>query len=392
MLYPFWGVSEIAEAAGWVGPGDAPPATRQRFERYREVGTSLFELTALEDSDVAVLPFDWEYTTWSAATRDLAMAFVTRAQEADKPVVIFHEGDVLKEVPVENSLLFGTSMYRSRRSPRDFALPSWTEDLLTKYRGGKLDVRRKRPRPTVGFCGYAPPLGMPLGKGKIKESVRWILNRTGTIRYVQAVPGPYARVQALRLLQGSRHVDTTFVVRPYQEVFFDHVPTTRRWRQMGRVRPDRLSPPQLLEPRGLPSTAQAMWPDDVSRSQLEFLQNLLESDYVLCARGYGNFSHRLYEALACGRIPLFIDTDCVLPFDFAIDWKRFCVWVDQGDDPHLRSVADRVAEFHASISGEEFEELQVACRRLWEEWLSPEAFFANFHRHLDVMDLPGRNL
>jgi hypothetical protein len=379
MLYPFWGLSEIVET----------PGNRQRFERYREVGTSLFELTALEDSDVAVLPFDWEYTTWSAATRDLAMAFVTRAQEADKPVVIFHEGDVLKEVPVENSLLFGTSMYRSRRSPRDFALPSWTEDLLTKYRGGKLDVRRKRPRPTVGFCGYAPPLGMPLGKGKIKESVRWILNRTGTIRYVQAVPGPYARVQALRLLQGSRHVDTTFVVRPYQEVFFDHVPTTRRWRQMGRVRPDRLSPPQLLEPRGLPSTAQAMWPDDVSRSQLEFLQNLLESDYVLCARGYGNFSHRLYEALACGRIPLFIDTDCVLPFDFAIDWKRFGVWVDQVD---LRSVADRVAEFHASISGEEFEELQVACRRLWEEWLSPEAFFANFHRHLDVMDLPGRNL
>jgi len=35
--------------------------------------------------------------------------------------------------------------------------------------------------------------------------------------------------------------------------------------------------------------------------------------------------------------------------------------------------------------GEEFEELRVACRRLWEERLSPEAFFANFHRHLDVM-------
>jgi hypothetical protein len=201
---------------------------------------------------------------------------------------------------------------------------------------------------------------MPLGKGKIKESVRWILNRTGTIRYVQVIPGrSYARVQAMRLLQRSRHVDTNFVVRPY---------------------------------RVMTSIAHPMAPEVVSPTRHEFLQNLWESDYVLCARGNGNYSHRLYEALACGRIPLFIDTDCVLPFDFAIDWKRFCVWVDQGDDPHLRSVADRVAEFHASISGEEFEELQVACRRLWEEWLSPEAFFANFHRHLDVMDLPGRNL
>ena len=73
------------------------------------------------------------------------------------------------------------------------------------------------------------------------------------------------------------------------------------------------------------------------------------------------------RGVGCGRIPLFIDTDCVLPFDFAIDWKRFRVWVDQVD---LRSVADsggRVPRLHL---GEEFEELQVACRRLWEEWLS----------------------
>jgi Exostosin family len=380
MLYPFWGLSEMAEAGNM-----------QRFERYREVGTSLFELTALEESDVAVLPFDWEFTIWSAETRDQALAFVTRAQEAGKPVVIFYESDLLEEVPVENSLLFGASLHRSRRTPRDFALPGWTEDLVTKYLGGKLDVRRKRPRPTVGFCGYAPPLGMPLGKGKIKESVRWILNRTGTIRYVQVVPGSYARVQALRLLQRSPHVDTTFMVRPYTVPVIKH-----------GVRPNR--PSSLLQGSGpgtLPSTAEEMWPEvedrrgyrpalygPSSQSQLEFVQNLLESDYVLCARGYGNYSHRLYETLACGRIPLFIDTDCVLPFDFAIDWKRFGVWVDEVD---LRSVADRVAEFHASISAEEFEELQVACRRLWEEWLSPEAFFANFHRHLDVMDLPGRN-
>jgi len=383
MLYPFWGLSEIAEAGN-----------PQRFERYREVGTSLFELTTLEDSDVAVLPFDWEFTTWSDATRDLALAFVTRAREADKPVVIFYESDVLVGVPVENSLLFGASLYRSRRTSRDFALPGWTEDLVGKYQGGKLDVRRKRPRPTVGFCGYAPPLKMPLGKGKIKESVRWILNRTGTIRYVQTVPGYYARVQALRLLQRSPHVDTTFVVRPYTVPVIKHGVAEAR-------RPSR--PSSLMQESGaetLPSTAGEMWPEVEDRrgfrparygpspqSQLEFAQNLLESDYVLCARGYGNYSHRLYEALACGRIPLFIDTDCVLPFDFAVDWKRFCVWVDQVD---LRSVADRVAEFHASISGEEFEELQVACRRFWEEWLSPEAFFANFHRHLDVMDLPGR--
>jgi len=44
-------------------------------------------------------------------------------------------------------------------------------------------------------------------------------------------------------------------------------------------------------------------------------------------------SYRLYEALCCGRIPVFIDTDCVLPYDFMIDWKKYFVWVDQSELP-----------------------------------------------------------
>ena len=42
-----------------------------------------------------------------------------------------------------------------------------------------------------------------------------------------------------------------------------------------------------------------------------------------------------------------MNTDCVLPFDFAIDRSGSVMWVDQVD---LSSVADRRAEFHASIS------------------------------------------
>jgi hypothetical protein len=69
-----------------------------------------------------------------------------------------------------------------------------------------------------------------------------------------------------------------------------------------------------------------------------------------------------------------MNIDCVLPFDFALDSKRFGLWVDQVD---LRSVAGRVAEFHASISGRSSRSskwLGGGCgRRGW----SPEAFLAN---------------
>jgi Exostosin family len=356
MLYPFWGISEAGESE----------ENRDRLDRYRDVGASIFKLTELEEAEIAVLPFDWEFTTWTQASfypasHRLAMAFVARAREAGVPVVVFYESDVLGEVPVEGALVFGTSLYRSRRKPREFALPGWTEDVLSKFAGGRVTVRRKVPTPTVGFCGYAPPLKMPWGKAKLKELARWTLERTGAIRFLNVVPGSYPRVRAIRSLDRSPRVETNFLIRPYV------------------IRPNRSALISRYSANSLPSTSEQLRPEAASRSKREFFQNMVDSDYVLCSRGFGNYSYRLYESLACGRIPLFLDTDCVLPYDFAIDWKRYCLWVDRSE---FGSIPDRVAEFHDALSPGQFEELQLECRRLWEEWLAPEAFFAQFVRHL----------
>jgi hypothetical protein len=365
MLYPFWGISDAGESE----------ENRARLDRYREIGDSLFELTSLDRADVAVLPFDWEFTTWAGpsfapASRDMAMAFAARAAEADVPVVVFYESDVLQEVPVEGALVFGTSLYRSRRKPNEFAVPGWTEDLLSRYAGGQVTIRRKPAKPTVGFCGYAPPLRMPWGKAKLKEMARWAIARTGATHLLNVIPGSYPRVQAIRMLERSRRLETNFLIRPYV------------------IRPNRSTLLSRSNPGALPPTSAPLRPGLAASSRLEFFQNIVESDYVLCSRGFGNYSYRFYETLACGRIPLFIDTDCVLPYDFAIDWKRYCVWVDQSD---LGSIPDRIAEFHGALSPGEFEGLQLECRNLWREWLAPEAFFAQFVRHLHAAGLapPG---
>jgi hypothetical protein len=112
-----------------------------------------------------------------------------------------------------------------------------------------------------------------------------------------------------------------------------------------------------------------------------YVQNMLNSDYVLCVRGIGNFSYRLYETLSVGRIPVFVDTDCVLPLDFEIDWRDYCVWVDESE---IRQIGERVLEFHESLRDGEFEDLQRVCRRLWESHISPQGFFASFHRHFET--------
>jgi hypothetical protein len=355
ILEPFW------------GPAGRDADTRASFRRWRETGASVLELTSLEEADVAVLPYDWTYATWENAdfypeSRDNALRFAEAAARAGKPVAVFYETDMKLDIPFEH-VLFCTDLDASDRAPHEFALPGWSEDLLAKYRGGKVAVREKGSRPTVGFCGYAPPLGMPLGKAKAKEAVRYVLGRTRVLRFwpagpepslrIRALrqPGPAVRVRALRALARSEDVETNFLIRSEK--------TNARGGRWKR-------PPVGVD----------VEPD----SQVEYLENTLESDYVLCSRGFGNFSYRLYETLASGRIPVLVDTACVLPLDFAIDWDRYCVRVPEAE---VRHIGARVAEFHAGLTPEGFRDLEIACRRLWEERLSPEGFFANLYRHFD---------
>ncbi|MEB3359624.1 MAG: exostosin family protein, partial [Synechococcales bacterium] len=121
----------------------------------------------------------------------------------------------------------------------------------------------------------------------------------------------------------------------------------------------------------------------------DYVQNMVESDYVLCCRGLGNYSFRLYEALSCGRIPVLINTDCVLPYDFWIDYKDYCIWVEEREISDLPEI---VADFHARLSPQAFIAHQQNCRALWEHYLSPRGFFSNLHRHLQDLGLISSKL
>jgi hypothetical protein len=339
MLYPFWGKN----------PEDPRAPESGRFDRYTEVGSRFFQMTSLAEADVAVLPIAWEHTLKNSEAMNLSLQFVEDANKAGKQVIIFFWSDSDEDVPIKNSVIFRTSFYRSKRKPNEFAMPAWSEDFVTKYLNSQLPLRRKRDKPVVGFCGYAGLSLKPFLRRRVKQLLRRGAQFLGLRPPLKRHDAPI-RAKALRVLSKSPLVETNFVLRD------------RFW--SGAVSSDS---------------------EDFYRKQKlrrEYVQNMVESDYILCCRGAGNFSYRLYETLCCGRIPVFIDTDCVLPYDFAIDWKKYCVWVDESELP---LVAEKVAEFHNNLSPQDFVDLQQECRRLWEQWLSPEGFFANFYRHFQRM-------
>lgn len=338
MLYPFWGKN----------PEDPTAPESGRFDRYTEKGRSFFEMTSLREADLAVMPASWERVMHNKVARDLSIQFAEKARQAGKRLIIFFWSDSDDDVPIENAMLFRTSFYRSKRKFNEFAMPAWSEDFVEKYLGAQPPIRQKSVNPTVGFCGYAAPLKEPMSK-KLKSALRWGAGLVGVKKkLIPSRSGAAIRAKALCILSRSSRVKNDFIIR---DRFF-----------AGAILPNGREDLALMR-----------------KARLEYVRNMIESDYILCVRGAGNFSYRLYETLCCGRIPVFVDTDCVLPYDFDIEWKKYCVWVDESE---LSLIAEKVAEFHRNLSPQDFVELQHECRRLWEQRLSPEGFFANFYRHL----------
>ena len=334
LLSPFWGTNPESPLAPEAG----------RFEAYARDGAGFLEMTPLEAADCAVVPNDWI----AGDPNDLARRAAEAALYAGKPAVIFFNHDSEEEIAVPNSLIFRTSFTRSRRRPNEYALPAWHEDFVERYFGGELPVRPRQDKPTVGYCGYAASAEAT----RAERVVAPLRRLRGGYRALKAVGlgindhvGFRLRSEAVARLCESARITTNFRLR---QAFWNGA---------------------LNGPPDAAFLQQTRW---------EFVENMASSDYVLCVRGAGNFSYRLYETLSCGRIPVFLDTDCVLPYEDWIDWRRYCVWVPEGELPRI---VEHVAAFHESLTPAEFQERQRACRRLWEEWLSPTGFFANFYRH-----------
>jgi hypothetical protein len=69
-----------------------------------------------------------------------------------------------------------------------------------------------------------------------------------------------------------------------------------------------------------------------------------------------------------GRIPIFINTDCLLPFLGSINWKKHTVWIEWENIHNLENI---INEYHNNLSEHEFKLKQIENRLLWEQKLSP---------------------
>lgn len=318
MLYPFFGAPTVSE--------DDPD--KGRFDEYLEKGKELFQLTSKECCDIFVLPFDF---TFEAKHQDIIQAFIQDAQSNGKKVLLFYNADDDRPIELENVIVFRTSFYLSAKKEYEFAFPGWSADFLKTYANNQWQPSRFTAEPVIGYCGYVDSMK--------PGWLSWIKNFLGKTH-----PRPWEKLRG----RAVRNVLQTSGVKP-----------------------------NIIIRDGF--WAEGM--QDKRRARQEYAENMLTSDYAICCRGGGNFSYRLYEVMSLGKIPVFINTDSVLPWMDEINWRELMVWVESHE---IAQLGKKVLAFHMGHE-QDFSEWQKRIRSTYENYLSPVGFYTRL-----AAFLPGK--
>jgi hypothetical protein len=322
LLFPFWGV---------VTKETSPYARAAALQhQYSKNDFSLAE--RIGDADFVLIPYP--YDRFVAVNPEKVSMIIEEATRAGKPILIDGSGDIERPISVANSVVLRIGQYQYSKQPNEITASYSAEDLLESYASGILQVRKKSEKPSVGFTGWAKIPFKTRLKLWVKElpiSLAALVNKKRGAEH----KGILFREKTLAALAKNSRVEPHFIARA---TYSGHVKTMQ---------------------------------GSVADTRREFVENLLGSDYALCVRGDANCSVRFYEALSLGRIPLFVDTACVLPLEDIINYRDFCVFVDWRDIDRIGGI---LADFHAKLSPEKFENMQHRAREVFTTYLRMDAF------------------
>jgi len=232
--------------------------------------------------------------------------------------------DFDKDINIPNSVVFRVAQYKSKLKENEIIMPAIIGDVWAE---NKMEPRVKAERPVVGFCGWGEIGGL---KQKIKFLIKNIV-KTGQFKQ-----GIYFRKKALDIIRKSKVINKSLLVRTFYS---------------GHKNTISISPEKARE---------------------DFLDNLNGGDLALSIKGDGNYSVRFYEILSAGRVPIFVDTGCVLPLEDKLNYGEFMLRIDYKDIDRLDKI---IYDFWLKISPDKFLKMQFKARKAFSDFLNINSFF-----------------
>lgn len=250
------------------------------------------------------------------------------AEKHSKNLILFAYQDSAEHVPMKHTIVFRASQYRSHLAVNEVIMPAFVEDLGTIH---GVTIRKKQGRqgdvPSVGFVGKA---GFESLMHRFRFYVKNFLLKKDPYK-----DGVYYRRKAIRALSSSVRVCGNFVLRSSYSGNIKSIPL------------------------------------DPAQARAEYVKNIIESDFTLSPKGDGNYSLRFYETLSLGRIPILLDTECVLPLADTVAYDDVIIRVPYTE---INRLPDIVSKLYASWSPKEYEHRQKKAREFFVEYLYMPSF------------------
>ena len=112
--------------------------------------------------------------------------------------------------------------------------------------------------------------------------------------------------------------------------------------------------------------------DEIDRQKKRYAEVIARSKFVLCPRGEGPSSFRIFETMAAGRVPVILSDTWMPPS--GPDWENCAVFIPEKDTENAGAILEK-HEARFPLMGQ-------AARLEWEEWFAPDALF---HRMTDAL-------
>lgn len=286
-------------------------------------------------ADIVIIPLDINYFFILKKEKEL-QAMINEAKKYAKPIWVYSSGDIGKSTNAE-VFTFRLGGFNSKLDNNTFIIPAFIQDPYLAFLNRDFKAIEKEEKPTIGFIGHANGSHLKY----FKEFLVFIYSNYKRIRnnnsfdFQPFFPSGKFRYDILIDLFENPEIKTDFIFR-------------KRYRAGAKNQLEKI------------------------KTTLEFYENIDQSLYTICVRGAGNFSIRLYEVLAMGRIPVVIKSDFRLPLPF-LDWASHCVFADK------ENIAQTLINFHNSNSSEDLIKLQESNMIFWKEKLSFEGYFREVH-------------
>jgi hypothetical protein len=210
--------------------------------------------TFLPEADYILVPHPW-----IAIHRNKSYLRYLNNLSKKIPLIMVNTDDISPTCNLQNTLQIRTYLHPNEGSYRKIIIPY--PSVAKKFR-----MRQWKPKPSISFIGYVPKFTLGSLTSKDKN---FLLSPFKSSVYLNR------RISTKKL----ENLEHAFYITCIKRKNFSLLSTN----------------------------------SNLNAHMREYENSLLNSDYVLCPRGFGNVSIRFYETLSSGATPILIGTDSGLP-------------------------------------------------------------------------------